>query len=337
MMKWLGFCLCLSLMILGSVSVASTAKCHGQFINPISHVDWSAMFPVFIAGVNIANPGKDNLTPDPFKSPLCACGSPVPRIGIPIGFWQPFRAADVTRKPYCMVNLGGMSLNLGIPTPDGDIANEPGGEGENQQTAFYHVHWYVYPLLSWMNFLTDILCLEHEDFDVAYLTELDPTWSDDEIGMWLTPESAIFANPFAQMACVADCAASTFGRSLSALPWCAGCQGGVYPVTGTLPFHNSGADASTLMVERMLFKLHREGLLWGSMGKEGICHKYPMPWWRKDQYKIQPVFPSINKMKWLKTNPVGRTTFAWGVGKEKNPLNGDWGYLVWRRKECCVW
>lgn len=331
------FWVTLMCLIAASSAFAGAEKCKGAFINPITDVDWMALFPIHIAGAKIADPSPEGLTPDPFSSPLCACGNPVPRIGIPIGFWQPFRAADVTRKPYCMVNLGGMNLNLGLPTPKGDITNNSTSDlGRNQQTAFYHVHWYVYPLLSWMNFLTDILCLEHEDFDVAYLTELDPTWADDEIGMWLTPESAIFANPLAQTACIADCAASTFGKSLL-MPHCAGCQGGVYPVTGTLPFHQSGADASTLMVERMLFKLHREGLLWGSIGKEGICHKYPLPWWRKNQYKLQPVYPSVNKIPGLKTNPIGRTTFVWSIGKDLDPLNGDWGYLIWRRKECCVW
>jgi len=77
-------------------------------------------------------------------------------------------------------------------------------------------------------------------------------------------------------------------------------------------------------------------LLHGSMGKRGMCGKYPMLWWKKSQYKIQVVYPSINKSKYTSTNVVGKSVFLWSTGKDINPLNGDFGYLLWRRKECCV-
>ena len=314
------------------------AKCKGRIINPITHVAWKTLFPLYIAGFKVADPNKDKSTPGlSSKNIFCLCDKPVPRVGIPIAFWEPFRAVDVTRKPYCMVNLGGMQMNLGIKTPTGDIANKSASNlGRNQQTAFYHVHWYLYPLMFWMNLLTDFICMQHEDFDVAYLTELDPLWRDDELSLWLNPEAVVFGNPIMQSACAADCAAATFTKPFNHLFWCAGCQGGVYPLTGTLPIHPSGVDASTLITERMILKMHRELLLHRTTGKKSLCNKYPVPWWKKDNYKLQQVYPSINKSKMFASNPVGRTTVPWSVGKEVDPTNGDFGYLMWRFVECCA-
>ena len=314
------------------------AKCHGRFINPITQVDWSALFPLHIAGVKVASGNDDKATVAPKRDVICKCGDRYPFVyGIPVAFWQPFRAVDVTRKPYCMVNLGGMQMPLGITTPSGDIANDTtAGLGRGHQKAFYHVHWYVYPLLSWMNLLTDLTCMEVEDFDVAYMTELDPMWSDDELAMWVSPESLLFGSPVAQLACVADCTASSVATPIDSLFWCAGCQGGVYPLSGTISAHQSAMDSTTLELERMLFKLHREGLLHGSTGIRGMCGKYPMLWWKKSQYKTQVVYPSINKNKSFSTNAIGKTVMPWSFAKDLNPFDGDFGYLVWRRKECCV-
>ena len=35
------------------------------------------------------------------------------RIGMAIGYWEPFALTDVTRSPYCMVNLGGFNIPVG--------------------------------------------------------------------------------------------------------------------------------------------------------------------------------------------------------------------------------
>ena len=322
-------------VLLLSPTLQAASVCGGKFVNPITDICWKCLFPLSIAGRRVADPNKDNATPVLDKSLVCACGSPVPRIGIPVGFWEPFRLVDVTTKPFCMVNLGGMDLKVNVRTPSGTVGVKQGGE-TGRKTAFYHVHWYVYPVLYWMNLVVNLACMTSESFDIAYLTELDPLWNDDELSLWLNPEVALFANPLAQMACAADCAKASVGTPLNSLFWCAGCQGGVYPLTGTLGFHNGGVDASTLMVEKMIFKLHREMLLWGSMGNKAACALYPMPWWRKDQYKLQMTYPFVTKDSKMACNPIGRTTFFWGTNKEY-PIKGeDFGYLIWRRRNCCV-
>ena len=316
--------------------VQAQESCAGKFLNPITDICWKCLFPLSIAGRTIANPNRDNATPDEPKSFFCQCGTPIPRIGIPIGFWEPFRIADVTRKPFCMVALGGMDLKVNIKTPHGTVnLKEDGRRGA--KTAFYHTHWYVYPILHWMQLIINLACMTAEPFDIAYLTELDPLWHDDELALWLNPEVALFANPLAQMACSSDCAKSSVSTPINSLFWCAGCQGGVYPLTGTLAFHQGGADASTLIIEKLIFKLHRELLLFGSTGKKAACGLYPMPWWRKDQYKLQMTYPKVTKNTKLACNPVGRTTFYWGANKEYPVKGEDFAYLIWRRRFCCAY
>jgi conjugal transfer pilus assembly protein TraU len=318
-----------------SYRVNAKAVCAGRFVNPITDVCWKCLFPLAIAGRTVADPDKDNATPSEPKTFFCQCGDPIPRIGIPIGFWEPFRMADVTLKPFCMVSLGGTDLKLPIRASEGTAGLKEDGR-RGAKTAFYHAHWYVYPVLYWMNLVVNLACMTPESFDIAYMTELDPLWQDDELAIWLNPEVALFANPLAQMACSVDCAKASVSTPINALFWCAGCQGGVYPLTGTLPFHHGGVDASTLILEKLIFKLHRELLLFGSTGKKAACGLYPMPWWRKDQYKLQMTYPSVTKNTKMACNPIGRTTFFWGSNKEY-PIKGeDFAYLIFRRRFCCV-
>ena len=58
------------------------------------------------------------------------------------------------------------------------------------------------------------------------------------------------------------------------------------------------------------------------MGKKAACGLYPMPWWRKDQYKLQMAYPKIDKDPSQACNPIGRSTFFWGSNKEY-PIKGE--------------
>ena len=64
---------------------AQNVTCHGKFVNPITDVCWSCLFPLSIGGLDIWKGDR----PDPKNpsNPICACGSPVPRIGISVGLW----------------------------------------------------------------------------------------------------------------------------------------------------------------------------------------------------------------------------------------------------------
>ena len=164
-------------------------------------------------------------TPNP-SSPICLCGSPFPRIGLSLGVWEPARLVDATRAPWCFPNLGGLTIDPGLPAGRGRTGSS-GGDGATG--SVWHAHHYVYPLLSWIGALLDLGCLEAGGLDIAWVSELDPAWLDDELSFLLNPEAALFANLPAQAACAADCAAASAGLPVDRLFWCAGCQGGMYP------------------------------------------------------------------------------------------------------------
>jgi conjugal transfer pilus assembly protein TraU len=173
------------------------ANCVGQFVNPVSDICWKCIFPLTIAGLTVSS-GED--TPNA-KTPVCFCKDP-PRVGLPLSFWEPARLIDVTRTPYCMVNLGGITMgpSKGVQGR-GSVSHGPKG---HMKQSFYQVHWYVYPVIYWLELLLDFVCLEKASFDVAYVTELDPLWNDDETSFIINPEAALFGNPIAQAACGAD-------------------------------------------------------------------------------------------------------------------------------------
>jgi conjugal transfer pilus assembly protein TraU len=307
------------------------ANCVGKFVNPITDICWSCLFPITIGGMRVSASGEDTENP---RTPICRCPIPIPpyiRIGFPVSFWEPVRLVDVTRTPYCLVNLGGISMMDRGVQGRGSVANN---SGNRMRHSFYHVHWYIYPLIYWLELLTDFICLEKTSFDVAYMTELDPLWNDDETAFILNPEAVLFGNPIAQAACAADCITASTGFPLDLLFWCGGCQGSLYPFTGTISAHVGGVQGSLLALQRMIAKLHREGLLWGYTGVDGLCDKYPMPIIRKTQYKTQMVYPIPSTIKGC--HPLGRSEALWGAGKEYPYQGEDFGYLIWRKRNCCL-
>lgn len=319
-------------LILIFSSAALAEPCVGKFVNPMTDICWSCIFPIKI-GNNPIYKGKQQDTDNPSTIP-CMCPkllgvAPVP--GIPISFWEPARLADVTRTPYCLVSMGGLQL-MKSAKKHGTVARKSNNEALKH--SFYHVHWYIYPLIYWLELVTDFLCLEQTSIDVAYLSEFDPLWNNDELNAILNPEAILFGNPIAQLACAADCALATASFSSNALFWCAGCNGGLYPFGGFIENHVSGVQASSLIVEKTLARLHRVGLAWDT--SSDVCRKKFAPLIKKTQYKLQMTYPIPNVNEGMTCNPFGRTTAIWGSGKEI-PANGeDFGYLVWRKKYCCL-
>lgn len=317
--------LCL-LIIFSSGNVVG--ECVGRFVNPITDICWSCLFPMTIAGVPVAGGGTLD-TPNQ-RSPVCYCQDP-PRVGIPISFWEPVRLVDVTRTPYCMVSLGGIKMG-----PDTGVKGH-GSVGKSEgamKKSFYQLHWYVYPVIHWLELLLDFVCLEKSTFDVAYLTELDPLWNNDEVSFILNPEAALFGNPIAQGACMVDCTAASMGFSFDHLFWCDGCQGSLYPYTGSIPAHSNGVQASLLITGRFMAKMHRQLLLWGYMGPRGLCDKYPMPLIRKSQYKTQMLYPVADTHKGC--HPLGRSDVLWASGRHVPYKGEDFAYLIWRKRSCCL-
>lgn len=317
------------IMLLFTCHANAAGPCTGRFVNPITDICWECLFPITIGSLEIV--GSSNPDTQNPSLPVCLCnkgGLPTP--GIAGGFWEPIRLVDVTKRPYCFPSLGGLKLDLGLGfnLGNGDSSRSTGKGG-----ATWHVHWYIYPLIYWLNLITDFVCLETLDFDVAYLTELDPLWWDDALTGILNPEVALFANPLAQASCALDCTAATAGSAIDSLFWCAGCQGGMYPLNGRIQAHIGSVQSALLAVERMTYKLHREFVESGTSGStnDQICNKYPMPVMKKTQYRSQLVVPSPSDCY-----PFGRSTTLYESGKEVPIVGEDFGFLIWRKRNCCI-
>lgn len=83
---------------------AARAECKTSFLNPVTDIGWSCIFPMRIAGVQIVG-GEENASPS--DSPVCVCkGGAVPTIGLKTSFWEPKRIIDTVSDPYCMMPLG---------------------------------------------------------------------------------------------------------------------------------------------------------------------------------------------------------------------------------------
>lgn len=327
-------------IILLPFDLYASVPCKGKFINPITDICWSCMLPISIGPAKVAKSkgprGRDTKNP---SSPICGCvKSNIIIPGISVGFWEPVRLVDVTRTPYCMVGLGG--IRIGSNKMD-KVSSYTRGYGKHHaHRSFYHVHYYIYPLIYWLELVTDFICLEESNFDVAYLSEFDVTWNDEKLQAILNPESYLFGNMAAQSACILDCTAATLSLPKDSLFWCAGCLGNLYPLSGANADHVGGVQNSSLLVARILAKMHKIGLALETSTDDSsingkLCRKYKHHSFKKSQYKIQMTYPkstSGNMGCW----PIGYSDLGYSPNKEF-PYDGqDWCYLIWRKKNCCM-
>lgn len=311
----------------------SYATCSGRFLNPITDVCWDCIFPISIGAAEI--PPSTMFRPDTenFPSPICVCPNPkfagAPTPGLAVGFWEPTRMVDVTKNPFCMVSLGGLKV-----VPEG-LSLVGGGIDEGENNATWHLHWYLSPFISILNIFLDVACMEMTTFDLAYLTEFDPLFHDDLLAFIINPEAILFANPIAQAVCVADCIAATSWKPLDPLFWCAGCQASLYPFTGNITGQTNSIQGASMVTEKFIAKLHRQLMLWDTSGPEAICSPLPAPIIKKSQYRIQTTIP-VPGMGPYGCTPFGRSTFLHEAGKEIPITGEDFGFLVWRKRNCCV-
>lgn len=334
-MKWLLAVFLMVTSVIFAPANAAGGKCVGKFANPITDICWSCIFPLTIGGHNLYRGGQeDNENPSDI---LCSCAVP-PIIGIQTGFWEPVRRLDVTRKPYCLVSLGGLELDLGFKAPEGEVRIKEDGT----KNSFWQAHWYADPLLYILDIMVEHPCVETGDYDVGYMTEIDPLWDDDELSVLLNPDVFLLSNPLAVAACAGDCVKSSTGFGSNKLFWCAGCNGVMYPMNGRVGSHVSLVQASSLVAQRMTAKMHRQLLTHGTAGEKGLCGAYVQPIMQKDQYKYTMLYPVPQTKKKGSSEdskccqPFGRTTSVMGAGRSYPYQGEDFSYELFRKKNCCL-
>jgi len=310
------------------VHADSLAKCPSTFMNPISDIAWESIFPLKIGGITIIGSNLEDSI-DAATSPICVCPAPPPlflRIGISVAFWEPVRLIEIVKEPYCFPSIG---LKLPNPAPgtlmgSSTSRNMTGGTDKLKSQA----HYFIFPIWQMMEMLTDAVCVEHSGFDVAYLTEVDPLWNNDLLAFFLNPEALLFANPVAQMSCMADSVASNAGIPLSPLFWCMGSWGSAYPLSGTST-DSDVTQGSAGLAARMIYKMGRQGMAFDT--SSNICAAIPAPIWNKDRYRLQ-----ISRPVRGGTVPIGRSDFIWGAGKNPAFSGDDFVWIMFRKRACCA-
>ncbi len=182
----------LSLAVLVATWLATPAQassCPSYFTNPATDICWRCVLPISIGSVELGNIGGQRDLPNP-GSPVCVCDGTPPKVGVSMGFWEPVYLTEVVRTPYCFPALGGLKLPDSIPASRHGRRTRSGGKAPD---AFYQVHQYIYPVFFLLGVLADHPCLEHESWDIGYMTEVDPTWDNAALSAIVTPESLLFA------------------------------------------------------------------------------------------------------------------------------------------------
>jgi len=329
-------------------------------------VCWSCIFPFRLGGIDILTLGMpDTSCPqgdwrcvaerNRVTQILCSCDdSLLP--GVTVSFWEPIRLIEVVREPYCFPSLDGLRLSADEVTHAGtyDESRDEGSHG----AAFYQLHYLAFPIWQIIGLTVALAsgtlhqitiglfpdlskCFSVGGFDTAdlsllYLTELDPLWNDDELGVLLNPEAVLFGNPVTQGVCAADCIAASAGYPLDPLFWCAGCWGSLYPFGGTVAGPGGELNTAALLAARALAKFNREFLEGLTTGSVALCGKKFTGFIRKSQYRLQLLYPIPTTLKPFCCPPIGRSTLLWGQGKSYPVKGEDFVFLVFRKKDCCA-
>jgi len=317
-----------------------------NFGKQIGKVCWECFFPFTIIGIKIG--GNSNDLPDDVAAPLCICPGRTgyPSLGLTLGWWAPDHVIESTRQPWCVPSLGGEVLtddeikmsDIGVTGSTNVLPARWGGlDKKNGNTvdgiAYYNFHWIKFPVAYFIGWLSDYVCSKKGNtaIDIAFMSEFDPSWNNDEMALWTSPETKLFTGPWAFIACAADGVASTVKKPMKSLFWCAGTWGQLYPYSGNVPTAQSGPRDASLNALKGLAKMHRFTLARKSYGDKAVCANqiyYILP---KQQYKFQTLFPIAEK----KNHWVGASSFRWGEHRTVPATGEDYVWLQWSFNNCC--
>lgn len=297
---------------------------------------WACLFPIRVAGIPIT-PGE--APEEASKKSVCLCSDNLGVYwpGIVNSMWEPARLIEVVRKPGCSMALGGAQLPMSDTRLWGDqYDSHTGGAVTSARNSFYNVHYYAFPILAILELYMPKRCSAdgYSDFDIISLTEIDPTWNNDELSFFVNVESAAVTNPIAQAACMADASVGLLGKQgLNSLWWCAGTWGAIYPMAGVAT-PNDFARTTSLLTARSVAQMHRRGMAHVTMGDESICRGEIFPTIPKSQYKLSMFYP---RPETKRAHQIGASPLTWqgGEGRAIPAVGEDALYMMFRWNDCC--
>lgn len=330
--------LCVIAVLLLGCAHAKTVGCIDAKLIGVGLIDrvcWSCVFPIRVAGIPISGASQANRYPqEAAKQKFCMCNDSagVPHPGIVTSFWQPAYLAEYQRVSGCSSVLNGIRF----PTNRLFQGSERrSAEDVNKgQLTFRHYHFYSFPLMHMLDVFVPANCNPggFHDLDMMYISELDPTWNNDELAFFTSFEAALVSNPLGIAACVADVPATLAGRPLQPLWWCAGSWGHVYPLSGNVGVHSGHLNTTSLMLAKTVVALHRRGLMHGTVGDEMLCGGRIMPRIPKYQYRFTLAYPRPETQS---SHVYGETSFTWGTNRIIPAVGEDPIYIIWRWLDCC--
>ncbi|WP_159432963.1 TrbC family F-type conjugative pilus assembly protein [Thiohalospira halophila] len=295
------------------------------FSRMFSDVCWDCHIPFSVAGQDLGGDAPNGFN----RSPVCMCEPPFP--GVTMGAWLPSRLVELVRTPGCSPTMFGSSLTFGGPGMGMQGGSrERASDGNSGAKTFYHYHYWAFPAGEILGTLTG--CVSKTSLDMMYVSEMDPTWNEDQISVLTTPEAALFANPIAQSACVGEAMAVGAGvEPIETLYWCAGAWGSMYPFTGNLAYQSSPISDTSLLAVRSLAALHRRGLARDFKGNP--CDGVFEPMIPKNSYRWSQYYPvpESNNTHWTGQAPV-----YWGPHRTIPGRGEDYIHMLWRWTDCCL-
>lgn len=311
----------------------SALSCPSDFVNPFTDVNWNNAFPIIFGGARAKgrypNPRGMNMPA------VCKCSKDL-LFGIGMSYWTPSYVAEVQNKAGCFPTLAGAN----IKPPKGLMrvtdSNGLDSSSKNGTPREMHVHWFKYPLFAMLDLFNTVACSDTSGaLALVDFTELDPFWKDDLWSNTLFPESFLYANPVAQLACTPDAISSTARLPIDTLTWCIGSQGSLYPVSGRSNVDNSMPIAETNLeiLAKFMQKMSRQFRLQVTATRQAACTPVFYPNLYRSQYRMdlmKPV-PSNQSIRF------GRAGATWTNGKPLNPAKRyDSTFLIWQGQTCCV-
>lgn len=308
----------LVLLVLGTNLHADRAPC----LNPIKNIDWK-----FFA---------DKLE---FKFKLCSCDVPgnelATQAGFAISFFEPIAALESTSNPWSLPCIG-------IDLDKSFLKKYGTSRTKTTDTAFKHAHFIIYPIFSLFNLMQDYICFERAGIlNFAFISEVMPQYNNDVYATFVNPDKLLFANPVAEVACIADCLSSTVHESTNSLYWCTGCWQTTATNTGFIDGQQPIIDGAVLAA-RVIDSMHQyygltktsnatfafnmtNGILKNTMCEEGF-----FPRIIKSQYRLQLAYPST----W-DTKRIGAYR-SWADFKNYPTSEDDTVFFLWRKRDMCA-
>lgn len=318
-----------------AVDDVGAATCKG-FVPPLAPIiyktNWNNIFPITVAGVEI---GRSSGAKNPYrmvKTTPCICPSRffgVPSPGIMVTFFQPKYVAEIEKEPGCVKMLAAKLLPSLISSRSGMSTDTTTNSEQKRQ-----VHLFEFPLFTLFEQFKMFGCLQGdlEVFDTGFVSEIDAPWQFDGWASIFSPESALFANPVAHMACAADAVGAAANQNVDPLFWCEGHRL-VYPYSGRNNTETTNELANLAILGKFVARHTRLGVFTQTIGREAICHPIVNPVWNKSQWRVDPLFPS--NVGWGRPIVFGQSELLWRtVGNY--PGRESYIFNLWRAVQCCV-